>query len=257
MKRILFAGDFHAGHIGGLTPERWWINPDKLNKKEVKWREIQEITWNRFKQYLEELSPIHGCILGGDLPAGDDYKNKGKELITTSETKQAEICIEIVNTIPADNFVGVYGTPYHAGKQFTVEEMIAREIGFQIDSVVDINVDGIKIRARHKIGNTSTPVGGDIALRKKEISQLVWKEKHDIDIADLLVFFHVHRWRKIDDKIMSCPGLQTWTEYGGRECDGIIDWGLCAVDIENNEIIRFHKKLIRLKEVENITEVIW
>ena len=258
MKRILFLGDTHCGHISGLTPPAWRVSKERCEMIGQDWHSVQETCWNTYLKYIEELKPIHGICVGGDCGDGLQKKQNGLELIVTDEEEQAQMAYECIKKADAQNHACVVGTPYHIGPQYIIDKLVASKLNAPIDNTMDVLVNGCRIRFRHKIGGTQTPVGGDIALRKKDINDLIWKEEHGLPKADLQAFFHVHRWRMIDMKIFSCPALQAWTSFGSRQCESIIHWGLFAVDINDDGApVQFHKKFMRLVTVKTNRDQTW
>lgn len=256
-KRILFIGDTHCGHIGGLTPPAWWKSESWCEMIGRDWLMVEKKGYNWFKETVNQLKPIYGVAVGGDMGDGSQRKERGLDIIETDITKQAGMAIQLLKLTESERYACIYGTPYHVGDQFEIDKAVALGLDAPIAPVQDIVVNGCRIRIRHKIGGTSTPVGGDIALRKKEVFNKLWHFNQGLPLADLQVFFHVHRWRKIDDCVMTCPGLQAWTNYGSMQCDGEIHFGLAWVDIYEDGHFITDKKFLKLSEMDNLEDIQW
>lgn len=248
MVRVLLLGDLHCGHWSGLTHPDYRVKTSR-NKR---WAFCEKLGWDTYLGFLEELQPIDVLLLGGDLIDGRQEKQGGQELLASSVAEQCQMAIKALRPVkPRIGVAGVYGTPYHTGKLTDDEDTIfaalkARACG----DVLTVGVEEMALNLKHKIGNTNTPTGGDIALRKEMLWTQLWAQEHGIQVPNLLFRWHVHRYRKLEDvtqTIVTCPSLQMWTSFGGRQCSGLIHWGMLAVDIEGNQVVQWHRKTLRLE----------
>ena len=126
-KRIVLMGDFHCGHVAGLTPPRF-----QGRHWEPKVEEFQKESWGWFAREIDALRPIHAVIANGDLVDGSGEATGGTEQLTTDRAVQVEMAVEVLKHINACRYVLTFGTPYHCGKQEDFERQIAKDIGADI-----------------------------------------------------------------------------------------------------------------------------
>ena len=89
MKRILATGDWHCGHVVGLTPPEWQ-HQEIGDKYHDKYARIQRQMWDWFVNAVDKYRPIDRLIINGDLIDGKAFRSGGTELITTDRFIQGE-----------------------------------------------------------------------------------------------------------------------------------------------------------------------
>ena len=242
MTRVLLLGDNHAGHRGGLTPPAYWYSEER---DEGDWPKIQREAWNWYAGTIADLQPIDVALHLGDSIEGPGKRNGGTELISTDLLEQVKIATETLAIVkPRRGWVMVYGTPYHTTDGAAdFDGIVANNLGAEIHNHAWVNVDGTTFDIKHKLGGSSTPTGGDIALRKEILWSHEWALAHGYPICDYIVRGHVHRERVVDNA-RSLPSLQLWTKYGGRQCTGLVNFGLTWCDIEDGEATWHSRKTL-------------
>jgi len=256
VKRYLFCGDSQSGHIGGLTHPDWRLS-EKRNAKLIArgqgdWVKVQDVGWNFFVENTQ--AHYDGMFLMGDLIDGKGHFNGSRECLTTDRTEQQEMAVANFSHIDTDETVGVSGTCYHTGASEKWEPKILHDLGGTLRDIAEVHVNGLDllIRARHHIGRTSTPVGGDIMLRKQMIDETSWQRDHDFRPADLYAFAHAHYCRIMQDVSWTAfivPALQMWTEFGSTRCSGLIHYGVLELLIYADKSYRFIPKTMKLNKV--------
>lgn len=249
MKRILFVGDQQCGHMSGLTHPSYWI-PESRNKElGADWRGVQKKGWEFFFENTRRKK-YDGLILMGDGIDGKQIKSGSRELITADRIEQCKMLRRTIDHIKTDKIAMVYGTGYHVGNFDRWEKTIAESIGADIKDIQEIKLYDKILRARHHIGRSSTPVGGDIALRKFMVNEMLWERDHDIPPADMYVFAHAHYFRRLLDAswdVWINPPLQMWTEFGANRCSGVIHFGFTELEIYPDGKHNVTPYLMRLK----------
>lgn len=249
-KRFLLFGDTHCGHLGGLCPPGWRLTDEQCDAIGIKWNVIQEKAWEFFMGCTK--GKYDGALFMGDAIDGKERKQGSRQLITTDRNEQIEIFLKCVQHIKAANKAMVYGTGYHVGDDERFEKQAAEKWCADIRDIQEIEVYGKLIRARHHIGRTATPVGGDIALRKAMVNELVWERDHGIRPADFYFWGHTHYYRKLEDAKWCAtivPALQAWTEFGQNRCGGVIHFGTLDFEIFEDGTFHIEPHLMELKNV--------
>lgn len=232
MKRIVFPADLHCGHFSGLTPPGYQWPIDCADPHRAQWGQIQRRSWNWWLKTAEALQPVYLCCVMGDPIDGKGPKTGGTELIVSDMIDQAEMAAECLRVVrPTNGYVLLYGTGYHtANKGDDVDRLVANRLpNAEMHNHAVVNVDGFRFDLRHHIGGGTSPTGGDVALRKEEIWNLVWKDHGVQPNVEAFVRGHVHR-RRVVDSVRTCPALQQWTKFG-RRLSSLVHFGVMWADI--------------------------
>jgi hypothetical protein len=244
--RFIAIADTHSGHYGGLTPPDFQIRP----KRRPKLYDLQAEGWDKFEVMRAKAIDTKDKIalgLNGDLIDGNRFPH---ELVVADREEQCAMVEEIVKGFGADKIIMTRGTPSHVGKEEDWEDNIAKSIGADIRSEQFINIGGYKIYMRHKIGRSSIPYGKHSAPTRMTIwNQLksAWKLEPE---ANWLLFSHVHycSWSgnffgRHEVECMTLPALQTVSQYGIKECEGIVHFGMVHADIVDGKRINTVKQI--------------
>jgi len=244
-KHGLFCGDFHCGHLVGLTSPAWQ-RKKILNTvtKRNKFYIIASDLWNKFVDILDQLpEKLDFVVVNGDCVEGKGKKSGGTELLTTSMIEQCDMAGDVINKIrlyckPDFKLIMTYGTAYHVSNEGDdCENIIAREM--QADKIGAhewINVNGVIFDIKHKIGNSQVPHGRFTALAKAGLWNKIWALDEKLQPnADVIIRSHVHSYRfagTSNQLCMSLPALQGMgSKFGSRECEGTVDWGMVYFEI--------------------------
>ena len=137
--------------------------------------------------------------------------------------------------------IGVYGTPYHvngeSGEDW--ENVLASRAEFQkIGSHEWPEVNGYVFDIKHKIGSSSIPHGRSTSIEKDMLWNLIWAVNEMQPRARMLLRGHVHYHQftgNVRKTGMTLPPLQAMgTKYGGRQCSGLVDWGMTTFDVSSD-----------------------
>lgn len=246
MKKILLLSDNHAGHLLGLTPPEWRRSGGDV-------REFQKTFWDWF---MENLDPdgYDYCLHAGDAVDGGGHKDTTFHL-TTDINEQQKIAIATLERVNAKRFIFCTGTPYHTSGALDYEHAIARHFGDPgLSWMRKIEIEGVKINLAHTIGKTSTPVGGDIMLKKAQIWDFTRQVLYDDEAADLIIRGHVHesRFNEIDDRgVVTLPALKLgnpdFDKYARKMSGGFYSVGFREMIIDNGEYMLKRPKLLKFK----------
>ena len=236
--RIAVYSDLHCGHINSIA-----VPKDQQS-------EDSQGCWRVFSKFNKLYGPFDAVMLMGDLIDGAAGKNRGVELTTTDQSKQADMAIRVLDTVPLRRGAKWYaaaGTPYHGGMAEDFERLVASSFGAEYGAVVWANVGGCLFRMRHKINRAMNNIARQIDTHVQRIGS--GREPQ----ADAMLFGHLHyygiRGESVNGKqvlAINCPSLQGQTDFGSRQCDGDVDIGCLALDVDGGRISAVHPHIVPL-----------
>ena len=257
-KRGIVVGDFHCGHLAGLTPPEYQDREYKNSTtKRNKWAKLQKELWIKYKELLKKYEPYDFGLYMGDGIDGTGFRSGGSELIRPDIDDQIDMAVYVCNDVRLHStkkfeWVGVYGTPYHTGNSMDHENSVAKDAGFKkIGSHEWIDVNGCIIDIKHFVSSSTIPHGRHTALSRAQLWNVLWAEQDLVPKANIILRGHVHYnagafgpgWVS-----MSCPALQGMgSKYGSRQCEGIVHWGIVVVDIQDNGEFDYHVDAVKIK----------
>jgi hypothetical protein len=238
-QRILVMSDFHCGHLVGLTPPAWQLNPRNTTTKANKFAKIQRELWGYVAREVEALRPIDTLFVNGDLIDGRGKANEGgTEHITTDREEQAAMAVEIIKIVGAKDVVLTFGTTFHTGADGEDwESIISQRTGARkIGSHEFVRVGGVTFNLKHHLGSSAVPHGRYTALAREKLWEELWQSRKGFPQADVLIRSHVHYHTFIGGPgwlAMTTPALQgLGSKYGARRCNGIVDFGFIHFDLD-------------------------
>lgn len=233
MTRVIVISDNHAGHILGLTPPEYW-------REDV--RSIHEPFWNWWMGNKAESYDV--MLHLGDAVDGDGHKESTFHLTTDIDIQQ-EIAIKVIESANAKTHKFVSGTPYHCGTALDYDKAVARHFGDEISWMRKIDIEGVKINMAHTVVKSTTPVGGDIALKKQRIWNYIYAQIENDAPADLILRGHIHEYLENGDtrmRMRTVPALKIgnpdFDRYARKMQGGFYDVGFIELDIDNGKIKR-------------------
>ena len=251
MKRVVIISDLHSGHRGGLTPPDWQYNLDSDNPDRAKWAKLQHTTWQWYADKLASLQPIDTLIVNGDAIDGKGQASGGSENITSDRNEQCEMAAVAICQAEANRVMMIRGTPYHGGKEENFEDLIAFNVG--ADSIENhgyYEIYGNVIDCKHKVGSSAIPHGRWTATARSALWNTLWAERGLVPHANIIVRSHVHYHIEGSDsqrRFFTTPALQSWTQYGGQQCESTIDYGLIELQFEEDGNYTFTPHFLDLK----------
>jgi len=249
VKRVVLLGDTHCGHITGLTPPGWMLREERFPKL----YEMQKEMWGNYRKLIRKLSPVDVLIANGDLIDGKGIKSGGSEIIHPDLFEQGDMAVKALQIWNAEKTICVYGTPYHTatGSGEDVEKIIAEKLEAEIHSHAFIDIEGIILDCKHKIGSSQIPWGKHTAISRERVQNMLWADAEGGQPrADVFIRSHVHYYNYcggIDWLAMTLPALQgPHTKFGARQCSHPVDWGVVVMDIDKGKIVNWKPEIIRL-----------
>jgi hypothetical protein len=244
-KRLFIGSDSHCGHKVGLTPPQ-----HRTSGLFGKWEKTQADLWDWYMANMNKHKPYDYAILNGDLIDGSSRKTGGVELISPDRLFQAKLAYECFREINAGKYFVVSGTPYHVGEgaeQFerVIVEMLNQKHEAEYHEVLDVNLNGWQITARHDVKGSSVPYGNTTPLKKEALYSLLWAVKMGEKRPDLTIRSHVHLYDHttfMDSIAIVTPALMGLGDnYGRMRVSKLVDIGFVVVDLPDSreEAIRW------------------
>jgi hypothetical protein len=256
-KRVVVISDLHCGHLVGLTPPDFDAIYPEGPKRAL--QKIRARCWDFYKTRLDELKPIDALIVNGDAVDGKGKKSGGTEHITVDRTEQVDMAAYAIAYAEADKIVMSYGTPYHTGVDEDWEDEVAKHKWVQALKIGGhdwIDVNGLIIGYRHKVGSSTIPHGRHTQMAKERLWNLLWAERDEYPRSDVIIRSHVHYFNFCGGDgwlAMTTPGLQAYgSKLGVRAMSGTVDFGLVWFDVWSKEKWRWDKALLRFRHVKPV-----
>lgn len=234
-KTGIIVSDFHCGHLFGLTPPPYQINPDD-DRQLGKAAEWQQKTWDWYSGELAKIGHVDRLIVNGDAIDGNGARSGGTELITTDRRRQVEMAKACIDQADYDAITIIRGTGYHTGDAEDWEDVLADTLGTHAQDHAWLEYAGCVIDCKHHIGSTSVPGNAPPALGRESVWNLLWAEKQLQPKANVIIRSHLHTYyyTGFDDWVaIVTPALQGWTKYGGRRMSKTISFGFLYFEISD------------------------
>jgi len=251
MKRVVIIGDLHSGHRAGLTPPAWQFKKPYQNSEHAKYAEVQQTLWNFITEQAKRLQPVHLLIVNGDCIEGKGLKNGGRELITQDRNEQTDMAAECIKIFKPRNILMTYGTPYHSGTWEDWEDLVADKVSApRPKDQLWVNVDKAAFNIRHKTSRAVIPHGRATMILRQQLWETLWADWEERPASRILIRHHVHYHCYAGDPrclVMTGPALQVYSQYGIRQCEGIVHVGLVWFDIEKNGEYKWGSQIVEGK----------
>lgn len=237
---IFIGSDLHCGHDVGLTPPEYnRTPPERGSAKEHKDYAFRVAGWEWFAKEVAEAGPFDEAIWNGDLVDGTGDKSGGSE--DDDIPFQVEMAAAVINFVGSPvNHVN-RGTPYHTGSsKLTWEDMVFGLIKQgRIGAEGHYNFNGLAVVAKHKIGNSTSPISKYTALSGAIIKQMLWAETGQQPLARLIIRSHIHRCVEVSDPAINkaawvTPALQGLGSVYGAQVDGLpVHFGFLVLKVRD------------------------
>ena len=240
--RLVVISDLHCGHQVGLTPPPWWHDCVYAEGRNAKIAKIQRELWNFYADSIDSLQPIDRLIVNGDAIDGKGARSGSSEQVAADRNEQCKMAAHAIDYANAEKAGIIYGTPYHTGTEEDFEWLVAQicdtPIAFVSGQEFPI-INGVQFDFKHKVGSSGIPHGRFTALARAQMWNKIWHAEHKLQPdARFLIRSHVHYHAHCGGSgwdAMTTPALQGFgSNYGVRQCEGLVDIGLLVFDIFNN-----------------------
>ncbi len=246
-KRAVIVSDFHCGHEYGLTPPSWWARATAAHRRISKAGTFQRQLWKFYTKAIDAEKPIDILIVNAECIEGKGELTGGIELITTDRLEQVRMAAEAINYAEAPIVRMTFGSRYHVGRNEDFESLLA--VGAKdrpalvkgevaIHGHDFININGVNIDIKHKVGSSSIPHGRYTGIARAHLWNVIWNNEHERQPkADILIRSHVHYYGGAFGASwlgLTTPALTYNSEFGIRECEGVVDVGIIVFDFDEN-----------------------
>jgi hypothetical protein len=236
-KRVVVIADTHCGHKFGLTPPDWWTDVQSTTDRQQKQISFQRAMWEFYADEIAKLKPIDILIVNGDCIEGKGDRTGGIELVTSDRLEQVRMAAAVINEAEAPTVRITYGTSYHTGKDEDFESSLPEYVkggDCRVEGHLFLNINGCHFDVKHKIGRSVIPHGRVTPLQRAAVWNAMWAIRDRQPRADVIIRSHVHYYEKWDNDIFMgiiTPALQYNTNYGIRECEGVVNVGFLMFDV--------------------------
>lgn len=228
--RVMFTGDWHCGHMAGLTHPDWMAN----------WSpqfDFQKELWDWFIESVRADKPDI-LVANGDLIDGGKANKLVMEASCAPIFQQCKMAARIIDEIGCKSVYMTNGTAMHtAPNGEDVETQICNEVASSSPNVVDhlyLDCKGWLVDVKHAVGSSSIPHGRGTPLAREEVWAAIKSGRSQERKPDLYIRSHVHYFSYIGDAeylAMTLPSLQGPTHYG-RKFSGQTDLGYVIFDFD-------------------------
>jgi len=256
VKRIVIIGDGHSGHRAGLTPPAWQYQKpypeDKFLKHEYeKYAEVQRLLWDFTSYWAKKLQPVYALVYNGDAIEGKGTKSGSRELITADRDEQCSMAAQAIRLFKPKHVLMTFGTPFHTGYLEDWERQVAKEVSAEkLTDMLWVDFDGVLFNIRHQVGRSVIPHGRATPILRQYLWEKLWADWEERPAARVLVRHHVHYHTYAggpDHLVMTGPGMQAYSQYGVRQCEGTVHMGLLGFDIDKGGSYRWQSQIIKGK----------
>jgi hypothetical protein len=257
----LCTNDLHVGSKCAPIPKK--VKTKLLNGEEetITPNPVQKVINKAWDEMIENLPPLTGIILNGDLCDGPNRKGLGKGEWTTDLRTQVKACAELLRPAqkklkkPSNIYVS-QGSEYHVIDDRPLDQAVADELGghYQPELLIPALKGDYRIQAHHVIG------GGMGAWQYRTTSlardhMLMELNNAEMEYGDLNCILRAHAHYSITiefspNKLAAiCPPWQAKTEFAVKK--GMVNvprLGYSLLKIYEDgtgHIVHYTQKLVR------------
>jgi hypothetical protein len=231
MTLVAALGDLHVGAHHGCNPPHVRDMLAMPKQNEEIWGHIEELRDMRPDVVLDT----------GDNIDGRGRRQGGRDIFEPDLLAQTDMAASVLKFIMSKNpdcqLFGASGTPYHIGDDCEdYDREVYKKAGAVKSGVHEwIDVDGVTFNLKHKIGNTSTPVGNR-PMKREKVWELLWNVHQNHPASDVILRGHVHAFDYtggVGWLGMTLPALcGLGSDYGKRQCSGEVHFGWVLFDCD-------------------------
>src|SRR6056297_1426187 len=249
--RLVVLSDQHEGDVAGLT------NPAEVKTEH---KELARILFEWYIAKIGEIGPIDHMLHLGETCEGPGHKST-LELYETDTLKQAEGAAEKLLMWNCPVYSLCYASKYHTSSDAKNERAVVTQLqlaGRKADIKVTQKLDirGVKINGRHKIGGSSTGHGGASQAAKTAPIDIVRAAIKGYAPADWYFRGHIHEYWHVENagfNVVVNPALK-WPvgEYGINLDRPYYDMGFTMLDIYDRDRVDFHRFELKVPLPEDV-----
>lgn len=216
MKSILILSDIHAGSMVGPMPDEYY---DRDYDYTYTANTVQSYLFGQWRAMADRVGHVDICIVNGDVVEGVNRFEEGIGVVSTNMMTQCGIAKDLLSMLSVGKFYFTSGSGYHTKKNTNHDRVVCDMMhGEWIGTHGFINVEEVKIHARHWQSYSSVPYGRCTAQRKEAYVN----RTNGMDI-DVYVRSHTHRYyysgdsNDISINTPSWKGLDDWMNEKSQE----------------------------------------
>jgi len=190
MFTAVIESDLHVGNQYGLA------NPRLVGDA---YRELAKILFDWRVGIIQEVGSIDMHICPAETIDGPGKKSSIEQWTSDLE-QQAIHAAELLCMWDCPDYRICYGTKYHTGDESRSEHKVVDKIKLNHNRRADIKdiqrleIDGVKINVRHKVGASGTPYGKPSQLAKAAVTDILRGAYRNYPGADIYIRAHTHEY---------------------------------------------------------------
>lgn len=246
MIRILVEGDYHCGHILGLTPPDW---------HQKRYLGLQQPVWDWRAAELRAIGPVDVHVMMGDMVEGPGRKET-IGLLTTDMAEQVEMAQAAAETVRAAHRYICFGTPFHTVSTSSHEAELAGNMGCEARETWRLKLGGVKFNFRHVVGRSDIPYGQGTQVGKEIVREELQALAEGYEPADVFARGHAHYYHRVETARKTAFVCPCW-ELPNPDEDGNIyarklrtmyyDMGFALVEIDRGGEFYIRPRIMPLK----------
>jgi hypothetical protein len=237
--KLIVISDTHAGDVFGL------VNPANVREE---YKGFAEILFNFYKERITEIGRVDRVLHLGETTEGPGKKST-LELYTTDMEEQAVDASELLLMWDCDNYSLCYASDYHTGRDSRTERMVVDKLKLagksaNIQGVQRLDIRGVKINAKHKVGGSATGYGGASQAAKTAVVDTIRMADKE-GPADWYFRGHNHDYWHVENSrfhVVINPGMKWGLGDYGKQLDRpYYDMGFRQLNIYGPDEVEYIK----------------
>lgn len=235
MTTVIVESDIHAGSVFGVV-----ANPAGVREE---YRYFAQTLFDWREKKIREIGSVDMVIELGEVCDGPGHASS-LEVYTTDMDAQADDAADLICMWPSDDIRICHASKYHSGKDGKIEYAVSDKIKLRGNRRVEVKdthrlqIEGVKVNARHHVGNSRTGHGQFSQLGKVATNDYLRGAYREYPGADLYLRAHTHKYAFVGDELYAAynnPAMQ-WPlgEYGFKIDDPHYTMGFLKLTIDGS-----------------------
>lgn len=245
IKRVVILSDLHVGSRAGISA--YPSNP------------AQELLLDEWTKTANSWKRPDLLICNGD--AIDGKARNDPSQTEPDVGKQVQQAYELLRMFEAKHYALTFGTEFHVSSLTDDSELgIVNLLNANLDAPIAeiqeyydaISVNGLKLRVRHRISNSTIPYGAATAPFRELIWNIINASLDEETRADIYIFSHTHRHLVIETDMGVALITPCWqargSKYGSRRCTGRVTHGAFMLEVGGDGVWQMERKLFKIAD---------
>lgn len=243
---LVILSDTHYGDVFGL------VNPSEVR---TEYKTFAEILFNWYVSQIKDIGPVDHILHLGETTEGPGKKST-LELFETDMHAQGVGAAELLTMWKCPKYSICYASKYHSGNEAKTERTVVDRLimaGREADikGIQKLDIRGVKINGKHKVGGSSTPQGDASQAAKAATNDIVRAWGRGYEPADWYFRGHIHKFWKVENDnftVVINPSMK-WPlgEYGYQLDIPYYSMGFSLLKIWDREHVEYERRRLNVK----------